>query len=269
MRRMGINRTSMRASATTHERIMNPRISSIIAVVLTVLPASGHEFHFDQPGRSGVGPGDGFASFAFEAGWASRYISEGRETFGNSGIFSALAGVSFNPLAFELWHGASDSSADREFEASLFYSIPDLPVEAVLGLTYLTDLRGGDKDWDLSLGLSDELLLGIQWHADFTYAVNERGGYLEAGLTRDFQLGDFLIMGGSHLGANLGYVPDGHDGFDHWALQLEISRHIRQNLSVSYAVSYYMPIRENAGKHPADADLFDGLQFGIAAAFNF
>jgi hypothetical protein len=248
---------------------MNPRISSITAALLTLIPASGHDFHFDQPGRSGIGPNDGFAAFSFEAGWASRYISEGRETFGNSGIFSALAGVSFSPFAFELWHGASDSSAERELEASLFYSIPDLPVEAILGLAYLTDLRGGDKDWDLLLGFSDELLLGIKWHAEFIYAVNQRGGYLEAGLTRDFRFSDFQIRVGSHLGANLGYVPDGHDGFDHWALQLEVSRQIRQNLSVSYAASYYTPIRENAGAYSADADLFDGLQFGIVAAFNF
>lgn len=248
---------------------MKSRITAILASVTTATSLPGHNFHSDQPGRGGAGVIGGSSSFAFEAGWASRYLSEGRETFGNSGIFSALVGVSFNPLAFELWHGASDSSSDREFEASIYYSIPELPVETTLGLTYLTDLNGGDKDWDLSLGLRDELLLGIMWHTEFSYAINEPGGYLEAGLTREFQLGDFQVNVGSHLGANLNYVSDGHDGFDHWALQLAVSNHIRQNLSVTYALSYFTAINENAGKYAADADLFDGLQFAISAGFNF
>jgi len=74
---------------------------------------------------------------------------------------------------------------------------------------------------------------------------------------------------GSHLGANLDYVADGHKGLDHVAFQLEITRPVWENLTASGSLSYDAPIQKNERKHADDADLYDGFQFGIAVALEF
>ncbi len=240
-----------------------------LALLLTAACASAHTDHFDQPGRSSdyiEGPG---FSAAMEAGWFNRYLLEGREVFGTSGIFTTLLSASYDNLAVELWTAFSDSSSERELEASLLYSMSDAPLKPVFGITYITDTRDWGDNWDLSLGVGDELILGVEWNAAFTYGIAQTGGYIETGVLRSFALAGFESTLGAHLGTNLGYVEDGHKGPDHYAFRLEVSREILADLTLTAALAHYTPIQRNQTRHPDDGDLYEGYHFGIALERTF
>jgi hypothetical protein len=239
-----------------------------LIILLTTTHAIAHSEYFDQPGRSANFNQDGSFSASTEAGWFNRYISEGREAFGNAGMFTTLTSLSYNSFGIELWGGFADSSADREFEAHAHYAIPNAPLNLNVGLSYITDGRGGDEDWETSISIGDDLFLGIEWTAVLVYDFGDRS-YLEAGISRIFHVAGFEAALGTHLGSNFNYVRDGHIGFDHYAIEFEISRQISETLTIRTAATSYTPIQKNAAKYTDDADLYNGVHFGIAAVVSF
>jgi hypothetical protein len=241
----------------------------LLCFFLTATAASALTDPLDQPGRSAEHSGAEGFSAVVETGWFNRYLLEGREAFGDSGVFSGLVSMSWSAFAMELWVGFADHSADREFVGSLLYAVPGAPLDLTLGISHITDMRGGEKDRDFSVGAGDELFLGLEWTAAFTYGVSRSGGYLETGIFRTFAFNDLEATLGSHLGSNFGYVQEGHPGPDHFAIRLEIARSFSEAFTLKMATAHHTPIRANELKHPDDGELFRGFHFGISGEYSF
>ncbi|MEP3214294.1 MAG: hypothetical protein ABJQ29_13940 [Luteolibacter sp.] len=228
--------------------------------------------HPDQPGRIGEphhrAEAQGFYT-SLEAGWASRYIAEGREAFGDNGLTSFLAILGYRDFSVELWQGLSDGSSAREFQASVYYSIPMDPVSITFGLTHINDTRGGDEDLDLSLTLSSELCSGIFWDTNFYHGSDRGGSYLESGISHTWETPYVDINLGAHLGTNFGYVVDGHKGADHFVLSADFSKEVAEGLTLSAGYSYIFDIDRDPTRHAEDQKLYQGSLFGFAAEYSF
>ena len=233
---------------------------------------SAQELEADQQGR--IRPPDtetlesGFSA-SLEAGWASRYIAEGREAFDDDGMTTFLLGLGYDDFSLELWQAFSDGSSAREFQASIFYSLPIEPVSVTLGLTHINDTRGGDEDLDISLILSGDLFADLEWETIFYYGFDRGGSYLETGVSRTWETELVDISLGAHLGSNFGYVIDGHDGVDTIFLSADFSKEITESLTVSAGYSYYFDIDSDESRNEEDADLYQGSVFGIAVGYSF
>jgi hypothetical protein len=229
--------------------------------------AFAHVGHSDQPASAHIRFDDEL--FTFEAGWSNSYLSEGREAFGNNGIFAFLATASCDQYAIELWSGFSDAGAEREFQAVFLYSIPSILWNPTLGIAHINDFRSTIKEWDLSLGLKGEFAFGIAWQADFVYGLDPNGFYLETGIARPFVLNRLEITPSAHIGTNLGYVADGHHGPDHFAIQLQASRQFAESITLSTTLAHYTPINKNSAKYADDDILYRGLHFTISLGVAF
>lgn len=239
----------------------------LLVILLTTACACAHTGHFDQPAVAHLRANDGH--FSFETAWSNRYLLEGREAFGNNSILTFLATASYDQYTLELWSGFSDDSAEREFEAVFLYSIPKLPWNPTLGLAHINDFRGTTKEWDFSLGLGGEIAHGFEWQADFVYSLNQNGFYLETGIARPFDMDSFEFTPAAHIGTNLGYVEDGHNGPDHFSIQVQASRQIIESTILTATLAHYTPINKNSGKHADDDDLYRGLHLTISFGTTF
>lgn len=246
-----------------------------IAPFLAVLAATGSfaaPIHPDQPLRLSEGQhthdgGDWESSF--EASWNSRYLAEGREVWGDNGIFSGLAVITFQNFTLELWQGFSDGDAGREFQGSTQYTFHTDPVEVTLGLTHINDTRGGDDDLDASISFAGELPFCLEWNASFYHGFERDGSYLEAGISRTWETDAFDFSIGSHFGSNFGYVVDGHRGADHIVLSAEISREISEGFTLRAGYAYHFAIDRNPARHAQDQELYDGSLLGFSAGYSF
>jgi hypothetical protein len=238
-----------------------------LTVFLTAGCACAHTGHFDRPGP--VHSAADASAYDIEASWSNRYLSEGRKAFGNNGVFAILGAATYGNHALELWSGFSDGSAGREFEAVYLHSFTGIPCNPTLGIGHINDFRGETEEWEFSLGLVGELGWEIEWLADMAYNPEANGIYLEAGLARTFVAAGFEITPSTHIGANAGYVADGHNGPDHIAVELMCGRGIGESITLNAIIAYYEPISKNASRHPDDADLYRGLHltFSIGASF--
>ena len=138
-----------------------------------------------------------------------------------------------------------------------------------LGLTHINTLDGGDEDLDATIVFFGELPAGLEWETVYYYGFDRKGSYLEVGLSRTWELDWADVSLGANLGSNFGYVVDGHEGADHFALSAEISRELVEGLTVRAGYSYFFDIDADPLRDPEDADLFDGSVVGFAVEYIF
>lgn len=245
---------------------------STLALSTAISAFAAEPFPTNQPGlfaqsldQEGTDP----FSASLEAGWTSRYIAEGRETFDDDGMATFLASLGYQDFSLELWQALSDGSSLREFQASAFYSLPTDPIAITIGLTHINDTRGGDEDLDLSLALSGELFLDISWETLFYYGFDRGGFYLESGISRTWETPLVDIQTGLHLGSNFGYVTEGHEGPDHFAISIDFSKQITDALTVSAGYSYIFAIDRDIIRNPEDEELFQGSLVSLRTSYSF
>ena len=204
-------------------------------------------------------------TFLAAAEWASRFLTEGRENWADSGLIAGAIGLGRGPLAAELWQGIADSAADREFESTVVWSHETGGVSLALRGTWISDTRGW-SDWEFGLAAGADATWGISWEAELYHSVDSNGAYLEVSLNRELvDLDGWRIGLGMDTGVNLGYIRDGHRGFDHIGLRLESEWEIGGHGALLVGLGRYQSLGRDVREHAGDANLFDGwlLQAGM------
>jgi hypothetical protein len=204
------------------------------------------------------------------AHWASRYLSEGRQNWGNAGILTLGTAAGAGPFGVELWQGLADSSADREFQATGAYSHL-LAGGTSLGFrsTLVSDTRG-HSDWEFGLAATGLLFAGIEGSAQLYHSTGPNGAYLEIDLSRPLiGLAGWDLGIGADTGSNFGYVRNGHRGPDHFGLRLEGEYGISPRGALTTSLARYSPLGRNVRSHPGDASLYDGWFFRIGAQWKY
>lgn len=203
------------------------------------------------------------------AEWTSRYLSEGRENWGNSGMIAGVVGVGHGPLGIELWQGFADSSADREFQGSLAWSHEVGEVSVALRGSWISDTRG-ESGWEFGVGAEGESWHEVTWRAEIYFAPQPNGAYLECGLSRELMhLGGWTVGVGADGGVNMGYIRDGHRGMDHIGVRLDGETKITEDVVIQMSIARYQAIGRNVRSHPGDDPLYNGWFLRAGAKWEY
>ena len=106
--------------------------------------------------------------------------------------------------------------------------------EFYLGYTYLDFSKDHESDSEWSAGISyGELPFALETSLDGSYSTDAEGTFFEWGTGREFSLNETLELSLSGiLGWNEGYVSDGHDGLNFFALRTGAKANLSEKLSL-------------------------------------
>lgn len=230
-------------------------------------PADSYGGFHAGPAAGGGGSSSWTALAAAE--WASRYLRQGREQFGNAGVLGFTLGGGYGPLGLDLWQGFADSNAGREFRGTIRLEQEIERFQFSLRTTYISDTRGGDN-WELGLGLAGDVFAGVKWRSEIYQGTEPSGAYVDGAVFRDWQVAPaWQLSTSAGMGANLGYVRDGHRGPDHLGLNLELIRSLGRNATFQSGVGHYFPIDKSYPRRLGDASLHDGWLFSLGARWDY
>ena len=203
-------------------------------------------------------------------GWESRYFSEGRDALDGKSLWTGSVELGFEHFSCGVWYGRSSNHAYDELQYSLSLTQEKNDWSFYAGYTHLVFSKDNESDDEWSFGLAyDNLPYSIGTSLDGTYSMDAEGMFYEGSTYREFSISDKLGATVSGiLGLNDGYVSDGHNGANFYALSLGaehkiaddfvISCHGMQNFAIDRDLSF-------AG----DEQLKDFFHVGVGLQWNF
>lgn len=150
---------------------------------------------------------------AFQAGWSSKYISEGIDAFGTGGVWEFNPEIKYKDITFLIWYGLSDSINASELKLLLSY---DYHITDKITLTpsyehafaYPGNIETDTPALGISYALNDWLTTGVDMQADATN--NAWKGYYDVYMEYSWALNESITLTACVLYAfNDGYLgPD-------------------------------------------------------------
>ena len=169
------------------------------------------------------------------AGWESRYFSEGRDALDGKSLWTGSVELGYKHFSGGVWYGRSSNHAYDELQYGLSLTQEKNDWSFYAGYTHLVFSKDNESDDEWSFGLAhDNLPYSLGTSLDGTYSMDAEGVFYEWSSYREFSLGEksaVLISG--ILGLNDGYVSDGHDGANFYALSVGLERNITDNFLIS------------------------------------
>ena len=203
-------------------------------------------------------------------GWESRYFSEGRDALDGESLWTGSVELGYEHFSGGVWYGRSSNHAYDELQYSLSITQEKNDWSFYAGYTHLVLSKSNESDDEWSFGLAyDNLPYLIGTSVDGTYSMDAEGMFYEWSTYREFSISDKLTAKVSGvLGLNDGYVSDGHNGANFYALSVGaehkiaddfvISCHGMQNFAIDRDLSF-------AG----DEQLKDFFHVGVGLQWNF
>ena len=229
---------------------------SIACCFTSIMAVSGHEAEaqlpFEWPHAHDTVEGHA------HIGWDSRYFSEGRDALSGDSLFVGSFEMGWKHLAGGIWYGNSPDQRYDELQLTLALTQSIGDFEFYGGYTHLRFPFDDSHDNELGFGLAwSELPLDLELAADFYYSFDADGYFGEISASRDFVITDRLSLNlSSPFGINQGYVANGHDGANHFALSVGLQYALTDSISVTaHATQSWALDRDLA--HPGDDQLID------------
>ncbi len=203
-------------------------------------------------------------------GWESRYFSEGRDALAGDSLAFGSVEMGWEHFSGGVWYGYSPDGDYDELQLTIAYTQNFGNWEFYGSYTYLRFPIDGGDDHELGLGLSwSGLPLAIELSADWYYSFEGDGSFAEVSALREFQVSEKLNLGlSATLGVNQGYVSDGHDGANHFALRLGAEYALSEMLSVTAHLSQSWGIGRDLFLS-GDELLEDFFHGGVGLQFSF
>jgi hypothetical protein len=203
-------------------------------------------------------------------GWDSSYFSEGRDGLDGDSLWSTSFELAWEHLSAGVWYGISPDQNYDELQLSLALSQSFGDVEVYLGYTHLRFPFEDGHDNEIGAGLSWS---GLPWEiklsTDFYYSVDAEGFFGELALSREVELTEQLSLGVDGIfGMNQGYVSDGHDGANHFALRVGFEYALTDSWTLA-AHSVYSWALDRKDSAPGDDTLRDFFHGGLGLQWSF
>lgn len=204
----------------------------------------------------------------------SHYMSEGRDSLNGHSLWSNHIEGLYENWAIGFRHGEGNGAPYTEYNASIESARQFGPVDIYAGYTWLhyPEEAADDEESEVGAGVSlvDPLPFGLTPSIDWYYSFLSEGGFFEFSLTREFELNDqSTLLPMIVLGYNEGYVGEGHRGANHFALVLEASHSISENLELSGYIAGNIAVNANAVRFVEDELLRDLFYAGIGVSWTF
>lgn len=205
--------------------------------------------------------------------WESRYVSEGRDNLDGDPLASAATDITFGNLTFAPWvaHGYETDYTEVNLNLVYGWSLSE-QLELYGGYNHLEIRTDGDwdKDNELSAGLIYapttlfDILVGCY------HSFEAHGSFWEWGLQREHTINEqtMLTLNGV-VGANDGYIVDGHNGLNHVQLRLDLAYYPAPYLEIVPYAAYNIAIDREPDRYPDDHLLRDFFWGGIGIIYHF
>ena len=198
-------------------------------------------------------------------GWDSRYLSEGRDELDGDSLITGAVGFSWEYLFGEIWYGVSpDQNYDElQITLGLAHSFGDFEVYG--GYTHLRFPFDDSTDNEIGAGVAwSGLPLDLVLAVDAAYSFDADGYFAEVSASREIALRDDFSLGLlALLGVNQGFVSDGSDGANNFALQTSLEYSLTESISLVTQATFSWAIDRDAAL-PGDEQLTDFFHGGVA-----
>lgn len=243
------------------------RLSSFI-LALGLIDSGANEPEPDLPFHP-VNPTGGL-EFTFNADWESRYYLEGRDTLNGDGLLTSTIEASFHDFGLGFWYGSSPGQNYDEIQISpsVSHSFGDLDV--YVAYTHLRFPFENAHDNEVGAGVAlNGLPLGLAASVDAYHSFDADGTFLQAALGGEYQCLDrLMLMPEIVFGANQGYIPDGHDGANHFAFRLGAHYALTESLSLTAHATYSLALNRDPFA-AGDQQLLDFFHAGVGVQLTF
>lgn len=197
--------------------------------------------------------------------WESRYVSEGRDNLSGENLFSLSSDIIFDELTFIPWFARSPGADYSELNLNLVYAA--FLTEKLAASIGYNHLRARYQDVDavdneISLDLGYKLMAETAVFASVYHSFEANGSFVEAG-ARYFGTHSKKIhySVATSIGANAEYIPDGHNGLNHFQIRADVSYlPVLQMEFYGYA-GYNQAINRDAVQYAGD-ELLDNFFWG-------
>lgn len=206
-------------------------------------------------------------------GWESRYFTEGRDALDGDSLAIAFFELVYENLAFGTWYGISQEQDYDELQLSVAYANEINGVDYYFSYThfeFFTVFSGSENDDELGLGFSyGDLPQGLELALDAYYSFEADGYFAELSLAHSTPLSSCCSFNNTAIfGMNQGYVAEGHDGANHFALRSELAYELSESWSLSVHGTYSWAI-DRDDSAPDDALLKDFFHGGVDIGWSF
>ena len=152
--------------------------------------------------------------------WESRYVTEGRDNLSGHGLLSASTEFSVDEFYIIPWLADSIGVDYSEFNLNVIYGSKlseDIILYTGYNFVHAEFLGERASDNEISLDLAYKWIKHVNALASIDHSFDAAGSFMEVALKYNNKINSKLLysMQGV-LGANAGYVVDGHDGLNHF-----------------------------------------------------
>jgi hypothetical protein len=205
--------------------------------------------------------------------WDSRYVSEGRDNLSGKSLLSASTEFKVDGFSIVPWLADGVNTDYTEFDLNVIYA-STLTKSFVLytGYTYVHTRSSGDatNDNELSLDLTYSWLEDLAASTRIYYSFDANGSFMEAALNYNNKVNEKINYGvQASLGANEGYISDGHDGLNNIQLIANFSYYPGMRFELYSYAGYNQAINRDAKKYAGDELLDNFFWTGVGVIYLF
>ena len=203
------------------------------------------------------------------AGWESRYFSEGRDALDGESMWTGTLEIGYDHFSGGIWYGESSNNLYDEWQYSRPWPEQANGFEFYLGYTHLVFAKDDDSDDEWSAGLSYGEL-PMAWKRPWMQLIRKmRRNVFEWSTGKEFNPSETLQLSLSGIfGWNEGYVSDGHDGLNFFALGAGAERELTKSFSFVFHGTQSWAIDSNPSLS-GDLQLKDFFHFGLGLEWTF
>ena len=203
-------------------------------------------------------------------GWESHYFSEGRDLLDGDSLIINHVQASWKFLRNEIWYATAPGQSYDELQFMTVVTQTFENYSLYAGYRHLQFPSDGLDDDEIYTGLSiSDLPVEFQMSVDAYHSFAADGFFVEIALSRNLTITEALSLACTGIfGINQGYISDGHDGANHFALALQPVYQVSDAISIvaRLAQSWAMDRDTDA---PGDAQLVDFVNGSIGAQWSF
>ncbi len=188
--------------------------------------------------------------------WESRYVTEGRDNLSGNSLVSASTEFSIDEFGVVPWIADSAASDYSEFNLNVVYG-SRLTEKIVLyaGYNYVYARFQGEKfnDNEISLDLAYNWIQHVNAVLSIYHSFDAEGSFVEAAIKYNDAINSrvhYSLQG--VLGVNANYVPDGHNGLNHFQLRTYASFLPATQIELYANVGYNVAINRDSVQYAGD-----------------
>lgn len=205
--------------------------------------------------------------------WESRYVTEGRDNLSGNSLISASSEFALDEFSVVPWIAASPDEDYTEINLNVVYGTTlteDVVVYAGYNRVHSRDSGINANDNEISLDLAYKWVKHFQILASIYHSFDADGSFMEMAVKFRRALNSKIHYGARGvLGINAGYIPDGHNGFNHVQLRASIAYHPLTQLDIYAYTAYTQAINRDAIQYAGDELLGDFTWVGVGSSYRF